>query len=178
MTVQAANLSAVDLALGSVTLEEFFQLMGPDGFQVMDTYQSRNTVQWVQPLELPANRNSEVELLLTRDGSPLDPGLYFLRIRARELSYDPAPLILVVGASHLTFKLAPTQALVWATDLNTLRPAAEQSLAIYSEAGETLFTGATDAEGVTLADLPPRDNPYETIYAMVSRPGEAGSPPI
>ncbi len=174
LTVQATNLRSVNLSLGSVQLEEFFELLGPNGYLVMDTFRASDTTQWTQLLELPSNRSADVDLLLSRDGSPLAPGLYFLRISSAELNFPPAPLILVVGKTHLTFKLGPTEALLWAFELETQRTLSQQLVSIFNELGELVFNGQTDDEGILLASLPPRENPYETIYGMIGEPGEPG----
>jgi uncharacterized protein YfaS (alpha-2-macroglobulin family) len=173
LIIQAANLPSVPLTVGSVSLTDLFRMLGgPDGYEFRQSYQSLDQQSWEQPLELQPDRVQPAELYLSPDRKPLQPGLYFMRLNLQEQGIYNGPFLIVVSDLQLTFKVSPTEALVWAVDLRTNTALPNTPVNIYGEDGATLASGQTDDQGVFRAPIPPLENPYSLTYAVAGQPGQ------
>ena len=169
---QATNISQVQGTRGNLSMKDFFQLLAPDSYKLMQSYTPDKPVSWTQTLKLTPNRSETVTLVASPDGKPLATGLYYLILQSKQISStNPARLILVVSPVQLTFKVSATQAAVWAVSLDKNQPMADTPITIFNEIGETLATGRTDANGLFQANTPLQKNTYQTFYAMSGSPG-------
>ena len=172
LTAQATNLSYVDTELGALPFSDFLTFLQPGNYDYFDNYLPPSVQSWGQTLDLPGDRIYAAELMLSPDGSGLDPGLYFMRLDAPDVDYPPGPYILVSSNLNLTFKLSSTQALVWAVDLRTNIPAAGLVVGLYDPNGVQLSSGITDTNGIATFDIPPQEDMYVNFYALTGQPGD------
>jgi uncharacterized protein YfaS (alpha-2-macroglobulin family) len=172
LTFQAANLSSVPIACRSIPLDDFLKMMAPDGYEFRSTYRSNDEVNWTVPLSLPLNRAQPVALPVSPDGAPLAPGLYYFRFTLPQENMYSGPYLVVVSPIQITYKLSATDALVWAMDLRTGKPAAGIPVSLYDEKGNQMANGSTDDEGIYQAGISPREDPYNLSYAVLGQPGE------
>lgn len=172
LIVQVANLSTIPLTVGSVTLDDFIKMLGPEGYEFKQGYQSTDQISWEQTLDIEPDRTQPVELFLSRDQSPLGPGLYFMRFNLSDPNAYAGPYLFVVSNVHVTFKIGTTDALVWAVDLSNDAPLVNAPVTIYDSSGAELASGQTDVAGIFRAEIPPLENLYSQTYAVVGQPGE------
>jgi hypothetical protein len=170
---QATNLNRLDLALGSVSFEDYLRFLQPDGFEFRQNYQPGDQRSWSMDLDLPGDQIYDLAVpLVPDDEQGLRPGIYFLRLNAPAVDYLPGPFVLISSNIHLTFKLSPTEALVWAVDLRTNTPVSGAPIAVHAQDGTLLASGTTDQDGVFQSPIPSQENLYETYYAVLGRPGD------
>jgi uncharacterized protein YfaS (alpha-2-macroglobulin family) len=167
---QATNLTGLSLQSGSLPLQDFFRLLGPDGARLRQAYQPAGAISWVLPIDLQPNQSQAVQIpLAPPENHPLPPGLYFLRTSA------PAsgPLLVVLSQTHLTFKLSASDAFVWAVDLQSQQPVAGAPIAIYTQDGNQLASGQTASDGVFQAHIDRSAAPFQSYFVVLAQPGEA-----
>ena len=172
LRVQVTNFPRIAYSLSSLALDDFKELLKPGSFDARQAFQPEEQQELVQDLEIPANRSTVVDLPLTRDGSSLEPGLYFLRFNVNSDRIFAGPYLLVVGNVNLTLKLSASDALVWAVDLRTGEAVPGAPVAIYDEMGQEIAEGQTDAEGIFRTSIPVQQDPYTTRYGVLGQPGE------
>jgi uncharacterized protein YfaS (alpha-2-macroglobulin family) len=85
--------------------------------------------------------------LLMEDGSPLQPGYYWLQVRvpgsdARDY------MLLVVTKTHLLVKRSSRELLVWAVDMASGQPLPDLPVTAYGSNGKRLTGGVTSDDGV------------------------------
>jgi hypothetical protein len=171
ISAQATNMGSVRTTLGSVPLQNFFRMLGLDGYQERVGFEPPDARTWNQPLSLTPDQTQPVEIYLSPNRQALQPGLYLLKTETGgEASFYPYPM--VVSNIHLTFKHGSTDALVWAVDLRNGQPVSGATVTIYDEDGSQLASGQTDEQGVFQGELPVRKDPYRMTYAMLGQPGE------
>lgn len=174
ISVQVTNIDSLPYSVGAVSLEDFISLMGPNGYEMRQSYKPERERPAVLTTDIPANQSTAIDLPLSVDGGPLDPGLYALRFNL-DLDYIyPGPYLLVVSDINTTFKLSATDALVWAVSLQEGELASGIPTTIYSERGEILLQGITDSQGVLQSGIPVRvlEDIYGVSYAILGEPGE------
>ncbi len=177
LVVQAVNVSQVPLTVGSVPLTDLFTLMGPNGYEQRQNYQSSDQASFTQPLDLEPDEMEKVQLYLTPDQKALRPGIYFVRLNFPQDTSDgtsifPGPYLVVVSNIQLTFKLSATDALVWAVDTRDGKPLPNAPLVLYDENGQSIASGQTDSEGIFRATFPVRPDPYSPVYAVLGQPDQ------
>ncbi|MFZ6028851.1 MAG: Ig-like domain-containing protein [Chloroflexota bacterium] len=160
------NTNTIGFELYKLTPEAFFLVGYPytppaNGL----VWQTRKTI------DAALNQRSYEPFTPTQpDGSPLEPGFYFLGMTAspqRSSERYEDSRTLVIANANLTFKTAPTEALLWLTDLNTGEPLAGVSLSVLDNNYQVVATGTTDADGkLYLDDLPPLEERYHSRYAI------------
>ncbi len=113
---------------------------------------------WSEPLADPLNTTVEAPVTLALDdGSPLPPGIYFLRMRTPERAGTGA--IVVVSRAGLSLQVIGQRAIVWATDTVSAAVIPDAPLALYRQ-GSLIAAGRSDERGVWTTDLSginPRD---------------------
>lgn len=113
---------------------------------------------WSEPLADPLNTTVESRVTATLDdGSPLPPGIYFLRIRTPERA--GTGVILVVSRAALSLQIIGQRAIVWATDDISATVIPDAPIAVYRQ-GSLVAAGRSDERGVWTVDLTgvnPRD---------------------
>jgi hypothetical protein len=113
---------------------------------------------WSEPLADPLNATVEARVTVALDdGSPLPPGIYFLRVRTPERVGTGS--ILVVSRASLALQVTGQRAIVWATDTVGAAVLPNAPLALYRQ-GSLIAAGRSDERGVWTTDLTginPRD---------------------
>jgi len=176
LIVQAANISEVPLTIGGVPLNDLFALLGPNGYELRQNYQSLNQVSFTQPIDLPPDQNQAVQVFLSPDQQALTPGIYDVHLDfPQDGSFGniyPGPYLVVVSNVQLTFKLSASDSLVWAVDLRTGAALADAPINLYDEDGSLIAAGQTDAQGLFRSTFETRADPYRTVYAVLGQPGQ------
>lgn len=123
--------------------------------------------------EAGENNRNNLKISLLGDGDqPLDTGVYFLGIKASEITSDELQYftdarIFIVANANLTLKTSHTEALVWLTDLETGKPIAGSPITLKGSQSIDLGRGVTDENGVALIKYP--DTYFSsTVYAYTS----------
>lgn len=174
LAINATNLTSVNLTSGSLPMADFFTMMGDTGYDFRQAYSSADQKTWSQSFDSPRNASQWVDVNITPDQKPLNPGLYYLRMESGTSIDSTLPYILAVSNIHLTFKLSATDVLVWAMDLRTNTPLAGANIAIYDDTQKTLVSGQTDENGVFQGSVPDLQSLYSTYFAIAGNPGEDG----
>ncbi|MFO8035043.1 MAG: Ig-like domain-containing protein [Anaerolineales bacterium] len=170
---QGTNLSSVLISVGTIPPEQYAAVLGPERYQALQNYVPPDNRSWWQAVNLPGNASYRFNLPLTPYGATLSPGLYRYRILSEDLPYNPAPFLLAVSHNHLVLKVSSNDVLVWAVDLRSGEPVVDAPIQIYSQEGQPLFSGRTDAQGVFSAEFYTPRNLYDTsFYAILGSPGE------
>jgi uncharacterized protein YfaS (alpha-2-macroglobulin family) len=174
ITVQVTNLSDITYSLGEVPLEDFQQLIAPGNYEIRQTYHPERELTLLRNLEIPANQSTPVEIPLSLDGGPLAPGIYSIRFSADIDYIYPGPYLLIVSDINTTLKLSATDVLAWAVNLTDGSAVGNIPVTVYSERGDALARGETDAEGVFHSDIPIREmeDIYGISYAILGEPGK------
>ncbi len=171
LPAQVTNLGSLPLSSGSVPLEDFINMLGPQGYDLRQNYQTANQRSWQMPIETVPNQTQNIEIPITPDNSASQPGLYYLKVNTKPQVYYSLPLLLVVSNIQLTFKTSSQDALVWAVDLRTNAPVPDAPVTIYDQNGSPLAAGQTGADGVFTASFPTIDDPYTNLFAVMDQPG-------
>ena len=172
LSAQAANLNYVGTQLGVLPFNDFMTFLQPGYYDYYQNYQPPNFESWGQLLNLPGDRMYTTELSLTPEGGGLTPGLYFMRLETPGINYPPGPYVLVSSNLNLTFKLSPTQALIWVVDLRTNTPVTGVPVGVYDAYGNLLYSDITDNDGVVTYDIPEQEDLYSNYFALTGRPGD------
>ena len=177
--VSYRNVSRLDLELYRLSPESFMNLSGFGGWDAWETFRpSRGDLvkSWSQEVHPPRNQNQLEPFNLTdAEGRPLAPGLYYLQLRAPEVSQDLSyyqRFMFVRSKVNLTMKQSHTEALIWATDLATGRPASGLPVAFYTGPGTVAANGSTDANGLYLVTGMRTKEMWNAFFAMTGQPGE------
>jgi uncharacterized protein YfaS (alpha-2-macroglobulin family) len=176
LSAQATNLKNLSLTRSTLTLSDLMALLGPNGYDLMQSYKPTNPVTWTQSLSLTPDRSQVTSISVSKDGKSLPAGLYFLSISSPELvgqaQSNLSPVLLVVSPSHLTFKMSADQAFVWAVKLENNTPMSGAAISIYDQDNNLLASGKTDDQGLFQVDITAVQDPYQTFYAVLGKPGD------
>jgi uncharacterized protein YfaS (alpha-2-macroglobulin family) len=172
LLAQGTNISTVDVFVGSVPLEDFIVMLGPNGYDFRQTYQPRDWQTIQQPLSLALNRSQPVDIPLTQNDQPLPAGLYYVRMDIDRPNFYGGPYLVVSSDIHLTYKNSSSDVFVWAVDLENQAPVSGAPVAIYDENGTIIARGNTDGDGVFHSPVELLSSPYFSSYAVVSQPGQ------
>jgi alpha-2-macroglobulin len=123
-------------------------------------------------------------------GIPItEPGYHVVEIESRRLGESlldkKAPMFVRTGVLvtnlGVHFKQGRENGLVWVTTLDKGKPVAEAEVAVNSCAGERLWTGRTDAQGIARIEKalppPPSHCPAEPDYFVTARKAAASNGP-
>ncbi len=174
LPASATNIFNASVSLGAITLDEFFSMVRSGGYQVIEGFQPAQPLTWTQALNTRADVNETVQVRLNPEGTPLAPGLYFLRLGFESSTFASGPFILVVGDSQLTYKSSPSDALVWSTSLADFSPRSGAPVTVYDENGGVIVAGQTGEDGVFHSAIPVQEDIYRETIAVQGQPGEAG----
>lgn len=174
LPARATNIFNASVSLGAITLDDFFSMVGSGGYQVIESFQPARPLTWTQALNTRADVNETVQVRLNPGGTPLAPGLYFMRLSFESATFASGPFILVVGDSQLTYKSSPSDALVWSTSLTDFSPRSGAPVTVYDENGGVIAAGQTQADGVFHSAIPAQEDIYRETVAVQGQPGEAG----
>ncbi len=166
------NLTGLKLSRGKLALSEF--LGAQQDWQGLQNWQPKVQETWNLPLQSAPNVNENVDIPLTPDRTPLNPGLYFLNIDTQPVVNDAfnTPTLLVVSPVQLVLKTSNQEAFVWAVRIADNQPLAGGRITILDGNATPLATCTTDANGVCQVDLPVQKGD-KTLFAMLGQPGEA-----
>lgn len=168
---QVVNLSNIPMTVGTVPLSDFIAMLGPNGYDLRKGYQPLNPRSWQQTLDIQVNKSQMVNIPLSSGGGSISPGLYLMRFDLPNLLYSGSPLLVAVSNYHAVIKLSDGEVFVWAVDLRSDQPAAGTAVTIYDQDGTVLASGQTDSEGIFRSPIPPLDNPYNLVYAVLGQEG-------
>jgi len=163
----AVNIQSADVTIAPLSLQDFFTLQ--NSFELQQAYISQEALTYSQTFDFPSSQSTDVKLNLAQENTQLLPGLYYVNISSPPL--QSAKNVYFVASSHinLTFKLGATEALVWAVDLPSQIPIAGTTVMIYDDAGNTLGSGTTDANGLWQGEVGVHEG---QVYAMLGMPGD------
>jgi uncharacterized protein YfaS (alpha-2-macroglobulin family) len=116
---------------------------------------------------------SEVELTDLR-GAALEPGTYYLRVRAPEVRHS-LDHILVVGSASLTMKNDTDSVLVWATDINSGQPIPDAPVSLIDNRGNVISQQNTNADGLVTFSYPRASNVFGELGAVLQTPTHYGA---
>jgi alpha-2-macroglobulin len=172
LLAQATNISSVQVSVGRVPLEDFLLMLGPNGWDIRQTYQPNSMSTLRQPVSVTPNRSEVVEVALTQDDRPLAPGLYYAKLNIERPDYYSGPFLLVSSDIHLTYKSSNSDVFVWAVHLSDQSPVAGAPVTVYDENGAVLARGNTDQDGIFHSTIEPLPTAYTATYAVLGQPGE------
>lgn len=167
------NVSEIGLDLYRMPLQDFVRYTGRNSYQFREQYTPGpgNLLRsWTESVELFLNENALAEIELVEGGGRLAPGLYFLQIEGPQ---GPMNHVLSVADANLTMKTGFDEILVWATDQQTGLPISGRTIELYDESFNLISSGATDADGLFVAPVPPLDDLWTPVYALSETPGRA-----
>jgi uncharacterized protein YfaS (alpha-2-macroglobulin family) len=169
---QVTNISALPITLGTLTLNDLSQMQGDNGYDYRNNFIPADATSWTFNTHVPDNQATVVNLPLTPDGNPLVPGLYFMRLNIPDLYGYTSSAIIALSHYQLTLKLSPTEAFVWAVDLNTNTAAAGLPVTVYNQLGSSITSGITDANGSFLGAISEYRDDYDQSFVVLGTPGE------
>ena len=170
--IQSINAPSVSMTLGKVPPADFFALFGDGGYELRDNYQPQNPKSWRQYLSIEDNKSETFGIDLAPETGTLAPGIYSLNLWQTGQQESATPNFIIASNINVVFKFGATDALVWATELETGARIKGQSVIIYDEEGSILAEGATDDMGVWYGKIPAQSNAYQNFYAILGQPGD------
>jgi uncharacterized protein YfaS (alpha-2-macroglobulin family) len=169
LDVRVTNLASVQVERRALSLDEFIMSVGASGAAP----EGSSVKRWTQAFESTVNRSVRANMRLDAAGGALSPGVYWLTVNAPGLGENSNPAYLLVASDiHLTLKLSPRQAVVWAVDLTTQAPSAGLPVRIMGFGVPDQGNCITDKDGLCTIDLPERKNVYDTLLAVAGQPGD------
>lgn len=161
------NLSALELQLAQLTPEELIALSGNAYYPDWRNYRPQRLLrQWTLPIEAVRNRFVRTDIQLAEDGGRLPVGIYYLELFAPEFrrpllpnAQEPRKQVLAVVTANLTVKQTPKALHVWAHDLATGAPLADQLISMY-HSGRKIAEARTDADGSAIFTAPSTPDSY------------------
>ena len=172
LLAQVTNISSIPLSIGTLTINDLAQMFGDNAYDFRQNFIPEDVEAWTFLPEVPANKSTVVSIPVSPDGQPRSPGLYFMRLIVPSSYGYIDTVILAISHYQTTLKLSPTEAFVWAVDLNTNTPAANLPVTVYDEAGQVLASGTTDTSGIFQSPISSYPNPYDSSFAMLGTQGE------
>lgn len=175
--LQVTNINMLILEIATITMDELMTLLHPDNYDYRQVFLPEALETSSHDLDLTRNINEIIRLPLSYDGSPLAPGVYYLGITSPDLSEEFGQTyqkyFLVVSENNLVMKIAPEQALVWATKLLDQSPLSDTPLTLYNTEGEELASGLTNGEGLFTSDIDRSGVTYTNFFTVMGEPGRA-----
>ncbi|MBT3321700.1 MAG: hypothetical protein HN392_05385 [Anaerolineae bacterium] len=170
--LQATNIPSLSMTLGEVPLADFFAIFGKEGYELRQNYQPENGISWREYLDNEDNKSETFAVNLASEEGFLKPGIYSLLLWKTGAEGSEIPNFIIASNINLVFKFGATDALVWATALDTGARLLGQPIVIYDEAGTILAEGLTDERGIWHGKIPTQTNSYQNFYAMLGQPGD------
>jgi len=143
LKLQSVNVSRVDLALYKFDTETYIKSLA-FSYDRWRTFKPSGEPLKTWSITPPAKIDQYVTQDVQLDALPA--GMYFLTAKSAEGVNDTQ--VLVATKTALTLKRTTDQVLVWATNIADGSPVNKLLLTFYNSKGETVGTGATDAEGL------------------------------
>ncbi|HSB67186.1 MAG TPA: Ig-like domain-containing protein, partial [Anaerolineales bacterium] len=172
MMAQVTNEYDIPITVGTITIDDLIPMLdlyNGDDFQ--HNFVPTDAESWTFHPNIPRNQSTVVTLLIAPDGRPRSPGLYFI-CHNETIGDCYYPTILAVSHYQVILKLTPTEAFVWAVDLNTNTPGVDLPVTVYDRSGHTLAAGTTDVSGVFRSTSVEYPEEYRKSFAVLGQPGE------
>lgn len=177
IALQATNISTIYLEISPIGIDDLITLLNPDNYRYREIFLPEVREVTTHSINLTSNRREVVSLPLTYQGEPLMPGVYYLGLETPDIADNDLEryqkYYLVVSENNLVMKVAPDQALLWATRLADQSPLADAPVSVFDSEGDILAKGRLDSEGQFLEGFERTERPYATYFAIVGEPGEA-----
>ncbi len=170
--IQSINVPSVSMTLGEVPLTDFFALFGDGGYEMRKNYQPVNGKSWREYLSTEDNKSETFSIALAPESNSLQPNIYSLLLWRTGAEGSESPNFIIASNVNLVFKFSATDALVWATELDTGARMLGQPVTIYDEAGTVIAEGITDDMGIWHGEIPVQNDAYQKLYAMLGKPGD------
>jgi uncharacterized protein YfaS (alpha-2-macroglobulin family) len=167
LLAQVTNTSSIPLSIGTMTINDLVQMLGFNGYNFRQNYTPANAESWTFYPEVPHNQSTMVTIPISPDGGPRAPGLYFLKLNLPNSYGYINSAILAISHYQAVLKLGPTEAFVWAVDLDTNTPAANLPVTVYNQSGTALVSGQTDTSGIFQGSIQNYDDPYNASFAIL-----------
>lgn len=174
LSAQATNINRLNLSRGQLSLREFIQVVASS--DDLKNWSTQTSETWQQSLTLKPNVAETINVPLTKNGAPLTPGLYFLKVDSRPAakgSETDYPLLVVVSPIQIVLKVSTRQAFVWAVRVPENTPVPNALVTLLDSSATTLGSCTTDASGTCQVALPPDDQRYQALFAVHGQPGDA-----
>lgn len=124
---------------------------------------------------LVAGQATPVTVTSGPDSGALAPGIYLLRVSPPTIREgSPKSHFLMVATANLTLKYEVDSVLVWATDMQTGLPIANQTVTLYSDTQSFFEVGTTDADGLARISIPRVDDLYKPLVAVLQTESHFG----
>jgi hypothetical protein len=176
LVMQATNINTVTLEISPITINDLMTLLHPDNFDYRQVFMPENVETTSRNLNLTPNTNEIVTIPLSYQGSRLSPGVYFLSISSPDIQSETYSInqkyYLIVSENNLVMKIAPEQALIWATHLEDNTPLSSASVSVYNTQGDQIASGTTDENGLFQSDYERFKEAYSNFFTVVGEPGE------
>jgi hypothetical protein len=157
------NVERLDLRLASVDPQAYVELQEDVWQPSLPAALLQDQIRtWSVTVDAPLNEKRHVPVALAEDGSAgtpgdatLEPGLYLLEVRAPDVEFEPwvHRRLLAVSNYNLTIKRSPDRLSVWATELESGRPAPGLSLVARPVDAEEIGPVRSDESGLAEFDL-------------------------
>ncbi|MEA3342267.1 MAG: MG2 domain-containing protein, partial [Chloroflexota bacterium] len=184
--VTVRNVGQVEFFLYRMPAADFMRANGRNSWDYWNNYggSAENLVrQWTLDTNPLLNQRAiyGTRLAESEDGL-LEPGLYYLKVRAvpdsiyHEARHNAPRLskeMLVVSRHNLSLKTTGSESLIWATDLRSGDVLPARPIVVMSEGGGVLAEGMTDGDGVFSAEHDPVDR-WSPIFAFAGDPENPG----
>jgi hypothetical protein len=182
--VSYRNVTQLDFVLAKLSLEEFGQFAGPNGYEMYEKFvPAKEAVlrEWSAPTEAGLNEFGLYKAQMDENGGALQPGVYLLSVSAPELAkldtnYRPQKHVMIVSALHLTFKRGERQLLLWATGLRSGQAQPGLNVSFRDKDFKEIGTAVSSAEaadfGQAWASFDAPFRPYDPLFAVVAQPGD------
>jgi uncharacterized protein YfaS (alpha-2-macroglobulin family) len=172
------NVSRLDVSLYRLSPQAFMQLSSNYwDWSSLSLSQDDLVRSWTKRATAPRNevRLARLDLVDGR-GKALPPGLYYVELTAPEVkrvpNYQPSRFVFVKSRLSLTLKQTQSEALVWATDLESGQPVAGLPVSLYQQTRELRTTGTTGADGLFLAEGLAVENLWDAFFVTTGEPGD------
>jgi alpha-2-macroglobulin len=154
------NLDSATISLYPLTFTEFSKMLngnsgnkGNGGIATVDfSPQVAPIREWKPDTQGPRNQLNRYNYKLQDlKGNPLQPGNYFIGVKASPLNYTSnfyQGFLFIVATDNITFKATPTEGLAWVTDLETGQPQANVPVLFYDKDFNQVGSGNTDTNGL------------------------------
>lgn len=179
--VNYANVKKLDFELFHFSARSLTSRLGQgQAWNDFEPSASDSILKWSETTTSTVNQRIRRSInLAERLGKPLTPGIYYLTLDIKEIPHETRVLdarIFVVSTTNLTFKITTSEALLWATDIESGAPVPQIPIKVYDPYFNLIGQGITDAKGLSHVSLPvPKENPVENRFAIVDDAGGTGA---
>ncbi|MEW6030767.1 MAG: Ig-like domain-containing protein, partial [Chloroflexota bacterium] len=149
------NLDSAKLTVYSIDVGEFNQLMNGDLDMTRFRPKGAAVREWTMKESPTRNELQRLNFNFDENGTPLEPGYYFIGVEAEPQEYTSRyyqGFVFVVATHNLTLKTTNTEALAWVVDLESGKPQSNVSVTFYDQYFNEVDTVKTDKDGLAYTD--------------------------